>query len=390
MPRAGHQRGGFTLAELLVSMTLVALLGAAAMPFLVKQLRGVASTAGYLDAQQSVGNALDFVDHDLRLAGSGAGVNQPTMVEAATQAVTINADVVANDTTGEQTATYYDPSIPESLAVGMLASDPVTLPLTSSTYPESTYWASTGVVSNAETISFYIASDTSHGATANTYALWRRVNTGPVALLARNLDSSSKFQYYANKGYFNSADSAQLDSMIPASQLPLVFTYTGNAILTHADSLMANITQISVQLKSVYLDEFGHRHYRAVSEMIPVTNWGLSHLAACGTGPTGPASFSATVGSADTVVVTWTPPSGGEASNLVQNYIVYRKGPYTTSDPTFWSAILNVGASGLSSYTVKDPNLTGSGSKYDYAIATQNCTPSQSTLSTVVGVAPKP
>jgi prepilin-type N-terminal cleavage/methylation domain-containing protein len=389
MRRERRQRRGFTLVELLVSMVLVALLGAAAMPFLVKQLRSMASTAGYLDAQQSVGNALDFVDHDLRLAGVGAGVNQPTMVEAGTQAVTINADIVANDTTGEETAAYYDPSVPESLAVAMTASDAITLPLTSTTYPESTYWASTGVVSNAETISFYIASDTSHGATPSTYALWRRVNTGPATLLARNLDSSSKFLYYANKGYFVSADSAQLDSLIPTAQLPLVFTYTGNAILTHADSEMANITQISVQLKSVYLDEFGKRHYRSVSEMIPVTNWGLSHLAACGTGPNGPASFSATAGTADTAVITWTPPSGGEAANLVQNYIVYRRGPYTSSPPTFWSAILNIGASGLATYTQKDPSLSGGGNKYDYAIASQNCTPSQSTLSTAT-VKPSP
>jgi prepilin-type N-terminal cleavage/methylation domain-containing protein len=384
-----RRRRAFTLVELIIALAMTSLIGAVAVPFVVKLLRGMGGTAGVLDAQQSVSTALDFVDHDLRMAGVGAGINQPALVEANVKAVTFNADVVANDTTGEETASYYDPSVPESLAVALVKADKITLPLAAVNYPDSTYWQSAGNVSNAETISFYLAADTSSGAATNTLALWRRVNTGPVTLLARGLDTSSKFQYFVPATYLVPADSTHYDSVL-TTQVPVYWGYGTGGLLTHSDSVLSNIDQVSVQLKAVYVDRYGGRHYRSVSEMIPITNSGLSGISGCGSAPTGPASFAATAGTNNTVKVTWTPPTGGESAHLVQNYVVYQRGPYTTVQPTLWSAILNIAANGSATYTQKLPGLHGSGSKYDFAIATQNCTPSLSTLSTVTAVLPTP
>ncbi len=143
------------------------------MPFFLKQSRSVTNTAGNLDAQQSVSFALNMIDHDLRVAGVGTGVNQPTIIEANGLALTFNAQLVTNDTNSITTAAYYDPNIPDSMTVA-LAPSKMTLPLSAVLYPDSSYWQTPGLVSNAQTISYYLSQDSSVVTTPQTYILWRR------------------------------------------------------------------------------------------------------------------------------------------------------------------------------------------------------------------------
>src|SRR5579871_2522906 len=115
-------RRGFTLAELLVGLVLTAIMGAVAVPFFVKQLRGVATTAGNINSQQSIGFALNEIDHDLRIAGVGNATSQPQMVEASTYELAFNANLAtadSADTMALLTAGYYDPSLSAAMTTSL-------------------------------------------------------------------------------------------------------------------------------------------------------------------------------------------------------------------------------------------------------------------------------
>jgi hypothetical protein len=362
-------------------MALTALIGAVAVPFLLHQTRAVATTAGFLDAQQSVSYALNYMDHDLRLAGTGTAFNQPAVVEATPLAVTFNAALYTSDTSALATAAYFDPSVPDSLATSLTPATRITFPLSAVAYPDSAYYQSGGLPSSAETISLYVSRDSS-SPIANTYVLWRRVNRGTPLLLARNLvlpQSGIVFQYFT-------AAIGTLPQAVAAARLPAYFSEPQN---TASDSLLSQISEISVQLKAIYQDPMRRQHFRSTSQLIPLLNAGLGHVAQCGAPPQPVASFTVTAytgpTAGDTVKVSWTPsPDETAGAHDVRNYVVYRRPAGTTT----WDAIMTVPAGVTPPYVEFDTGLTGG--SYDYGIAAEDCTPSLSSLVQKLGVTAQP
>ena len=99
-----------------------------------------------------------MIERELRMAGVGVVDQQPLLVMANEIGVTFNADLVALDT-GDIGSVYINPDA-DSAAVDVLRSTAtITLPGTSKTYPDTTYMASAGVPSNAETISYWLSHD---------------------------------------------------------------------------------------------------------------------------------------------------------------------------------------------------------------------------------------
>ncbi len=390
---------GFTLTELLIAVIMTAIIGSVTVPFFVKESRTVGSAMGTLDAQQSVAFALNFIDHDLRVAGVGTASNQPTMVEAEPKEMAFNANLVtldSTDTLALLTASYYDPSQAAALTTLLDSTQAITLPLSplytaSTPYPKLDYYQSAGLKATAQTIVIYLANDTSTGAVANTYALWRKVNTGAVTMLARGLDTSSTFQYFVPATYFTSADSNHLDSAAGAGfkGFPWIFAYGAGATLTTADTMLAAISQVSVQLKAVSQDRLGFRHYRSVSEIVPILNSGLAHISECGGGPAAPTGVTAVARpTGDSVHLHWVRSTDeGGGANDVQDYVIFRRAEPSTT----WNAVLSV-AVGASDSSAIDRGLVGGGQKYDYAVAAEDCTPSFSsiTTTTITGVKPLP
>jgi prepilin-type N-terminal cleavage/methylation domain-containing protein len=390
---------GFTLTELLIAVVMTAIIGSVAVPFFVKESRTIGSAMGTLDAQQSVAFALNFIDHDLRVAGVGTAASQPSMVEAEPKEMAFNANLVTADSTDTLallTAAYYDPSQAVALTTLLDSTQAITLPLSplytgSVAYPKLDYYQSAGLKATAQTIVIYLAKDTSTGVVANTYALWRKVNTGAATMLARGLDTSSTFQYFLPATYFTSADLNHLDSAVGTGfkGFPWIFAYGAGNTLTTADTMLAAISQVSVQLKAVYQDRLGFKHYRSVSEIVPILNSGLAHISQCGGGPAAPTSVSATArATGDSVHLHWVRSTDeGGGANDVQDYVVFRRAEPSTT----WIADLTV-AVGASDTSDVDRGLLGNGQKYDYAVAAQDCTPSFSsiTTTTITGVKPHP
>jgi type II secretory pathway pseudopilin PulG len=380
------RRAGFTLVEITMVMTLLAMVGALVMPFFLKQSRSVTNTAGNLDAQQSVSFALNMIDHDGRVAGIGTGLNQPMLVEANPLALTFNANLVTKDTAAVTTASYYDPAVADSLSTSLSPGNKITLPLAAVQYPDSSYYQTPGLVSPAQTISFYLRPDSSVVTVPATYLIWRRVNSATPVLLARGLvlpPGGAAFRYFIPGATPNSLQ----ELIVGAGQLPLYFTEPQGPT-NGPDTMIAKISEVRVQLSAMYQDQFGHQTFRSVNEAIPLLNAGLAHFAACGPPPSPVGSLTASrYGSGDSVDIQWT-PSADETGGYkdVASYIIYRR----TQPSTVWKAIYRIQADGVPTYDLHDLGLVGGGTRYDYAAAAQDCTPSLSTLVQQTGVKPKP
>ena len=376
----GRSRVAFTLAEIMIALTLLTILGAAALSFFIKQTRAVTVTAGRLDAQQNVSFALDDIDHDLRVAGTGLGSGQPAVIEAHPYAITFNADLVTTDTASVTTAGYYDPSYPESLTVALTPAHQITYPFSATSYPDSLYLQSTGVISNAETISYWLTPD-STTLRPDDFLLLRRVNSAPPTVVARGLvfpGGTPAFRYFIPGATANSRVE------LTAPTLPLYFK-AGNL---GPDTLLAKVSEVELQLQAVYRDPLGHDVYRSINEFIPVLNAGLLHVSACNSPPQAPTVITTTAWpTGDSVDVTW-PASPDETGGKhdVRSYSVYRQ-----SGGVGWGTpIYTTPASGTPSYDFEDKAVP-LGQTYQYGVVARDCTPALSAMTpSGTPVAPNP
>ncbi|HEY5060521.1 MAG TPA: prepilin-type N-terminal cleavage/methylation domain-containing protein, partial [Gemmatimonadaceae bacterium] len=153
-----RSRRGFTLPEMIISMTLMlTIIGLSTKLFQI-QSRAVQMANGRLDAQSNSRYALSLLDRELRMAGVGVVDIQPLLVMAGPTALTFNANLVSLDT-GDLGAVYINPDADSAGVDVMRTSEKMALPTTAINYPESTYMQNTGVPSNAETISYWLSKD---------------------------------------------------------------------------------------------------------------------------------------------------------------------------------------------------------------------------------------
>src|ERR1700759_172725 len=158
----GRARRGFTLVEIMISMTLMLTIIGLSTQLFRKQAGAVASQSGRLDAQQNSRFAVSMLERELRVAGVGVVDAQPLLVAATPTSITFNADLVALDT-GDLGAVYINPDADSASAGVFKKADRLQLPGTTSFYPNSTYVKATGVFSEAETITYWVAADTTNG-----------------------------------------------------------------------------------------------------------------------------------------------------------------------------------------------------------------------------------
>ena len=329
-------RSGFTLIEMMISMSLLLVALGIAMPFFLVQSRALSAHAGRLDAQLNVGFGLDAIDRDLRVAGVGVVARQPMIVQAATNALTFNVDLTSS-VTDDFGAVYYDPDA-DPLTVGLLRpADKVTLPNSSWTYPDSTYTASAGVPSSAETISYWVEADTGG---VSQYRLMRRVNNAPARIVSRGLilpAGESPFRYYKLNA------TGQLVE-ITSSSLPLFHSagYHGTAGDTAGSARTDSIRLVQVRLTARFKDPRSVAVTRAEERSIRIANSGLNGVTTCGEAPLAVAAVTPTLQAGPSVRLTWNASSDETASEKdVERYAVYRR---LQADAAFGEPIAGVAA----------------------------------------------
>lgn len=369
-------RSGFTLLEMMISITLIAIALALTVPFFRIEVQAVGNIAGRDDAQQNARYGVSMIDRELRVAGVGVVDPQPLVVMAAPYAITFNVDLVSRDI-NDRGASYYDPDIDPNAAAAMPKSAKMALPLSSVQYPDSNYTQQGGAPSEAETISFWVALDPDPSANG-TYALFRRVNGLPAVVVAKALvlpAGEPAFRYFK-------ADTLGQLVEIPQAQLPLYHSAAihNSKADTAKSALTDSIRVVRVRITGQFKDRKGVLNKRPVETGVRIMNAGLLHFHTCGDPPIFSQAVVAVASSVPSrkVVVTWNSSvdqSAGEKD--VEQYSIYRR---ANANPMFSEPIASI-PGGNPNYAFTDTQVQA-GDQLIYGIAAVDCGGQSSAIST--------
>jgi prepilin-type N-terminal cleavage/methylation domain-containing protein len=367
---------GFTLMEMLISLVVLSIVMASAIWFFRGVSRAVAGTADRMDAMQNLRYGISTLDRDLRNAGAGTTDWQPTLVYISPTVVVFNADLVSN-IAGSPTAVNYNPDVNTNAVSAVTTSQKFAIPGTSIYYPDSTYRTTGGELSPAETITYWVTSDTSSGAASGTYALMRQVNNNAADVVARNLLP------FPGKPFFDWLQTDTLGNLfsVTSANLPMRHSVPIHGALgdTGVASRIDSIRAVSVNFYASNGLTGTQQVLRALATTIRIPNAGLSKQRSCGDQPLFGKAVTATFTGTDTVPVitlTWAPATdetGGQSD--VEKYLVYRR----TTAGSFAGALQTIPA-GQTTYTYKDGTVLND-STYYYQVTALDCTPLESTPS---------
>lgn len=374
-------RSGFTIIEMIVSLTLLMFIMGTAVQYLRKQSTLVTRETARADALQNAEFAASQIDRELREAGAGVVDIQPMLVQVDSQALTFNANMVSVDT-GDVRAVYQQRDADTNGTRGLLKSEQVTLPNSypAVLYPDTTYFASLGAPSGAETISYYLRPD-STTTVPNRYLLMRRVNALVPTLVARGIvkdprDTVPFLTYYT-------ADTLNRLIPIARTRLPL---YHGKVHGAPADTgrfaLTDSVRAVRVHLLAAAKDpRTGVDGLRVVETLVRLMNAGLLQRTTCGQPPLGvstPTVVSSAAGAVvKSVTVSWSKSSDdGVGEKDIERYAIFRR---PSSVAAFGDPISSIPGGGATNSFV-DTAVLGGGT-YIYGIAAQDCTPMLSGVS---------
>ncbi|HEY5220456.1 MAG TPA: prepilin-type N-terminal cleavage/methylation domain-containing protein [Gemmatimonadaceae bacterium] len=373
--RSTSARRGFTLIEVLISAILMLVILAVTVQTFRRSSDLLAGQAGSLEAAANARFGITSLDHDLRVAGIGTVAAQPILVQASNTAITFNVDLVSR-LTDDPFAVYLDPSADSAGTSAMRTSNTITLPNSTFVYPESTYYQASGILGGAETISYYLAKD-STTAVSTEYILWKRVNNMTPTVVARGI------QYAAGDTVFQYFRVMPADTLapVPMTTLPLYHNAAahGSPADTGAYALIDSIRSVRITLNAVYHDPRAGDVLRPLQTTIRMLNAGLVSRTSCGQVPgsvTPSAVTSLTGATSPFVKLTWSASGDdGAGENDVYRYVIYRR-PDTAA--VFTQPYSSV-AAGASSYTYTD-NAVAHNDHWVYGVAAQDCTPSTSSV----------
>lgn len=377
---------GMTLPEILIALLVFSAIMAGVMGVLQKENRMMWRATERMNALQNVRYAADIMEQEFRTAGAVTLGNQPFVVYADTHLFAFNANYVTN-TSGDFTAVYYDPDAPDAIAQSLLQTQRYTLPLTSFAYPDTTYKTTAGVISNAETIMFYFALDTSTART-DDFLLYRKVNNEPPEVVSRNLLRTTGTPWFTYTSLVSPPSATAYVGTVPQVNLPLKHSVKlhispgDTGVAARVDSLRG----VRITLTATNGLTGAEERRRTITRMIRLPNAGLVNRANCGDEPFSgivlvPAVNILVTGERE-VQLTWNPATDENSGEKdVVRYVLWRRrvtdAPFTDLDP-FVSL-----PAGAPAYQFLDQDVV-SGDAFQYAVAAQDCTPSLSPL-TIVG-----
>jgi prepilin-type N-terminal cleavage/methylation domain-containing protein len=371
-----RNRRGFTLTEMMLSVTLFGVISGIAVQFMRRQSNLVTRETTRMDAMQNAMYAATQIDRELREAGAGVADIQPMIVQMDAQAITFNANMVSIDS-GDVRAVYQLPDADPNAVRAMRQEESLALPNSSPSrfYPDTTYPAASGVPSGAETISYWLRPDSS-STLLNRYVLYRRVNALPPSLVASGIvkdarDTVPVLTYYI-------ADTLGKLVAVPQSMLPIYHTRIhGAAADTGRSALTDSIRAVRLHFLAAARDpRTGKDALRTVETRVRLMNAGLLHFTSCGQPPYGsgvPVATSSVPGAPVlTVTLTWTKSSDdGAGEKDIERYAIFRR---LSSAAAFGDPVSSIPATMAPSYSYVDtqvqPNQT-----YVYGVAAQDCTP---------------
>ncbi len=380
----GGARAGFTMVELIITLSVFGIILAAALGFMVVQNRAFMQGSDRLLVVQSLRYVIQQLEIDLQTAGSNVPREQPRMVYAGSGVIAFTGDHTSN-LRNDISAVYVDIDAPNGWVQAPLG--PTTLPLAGVTWPDTSYATPAGTNSPAELITLYFEPDTST-LRDDDFVLKRRVNNREPEVVARQLlrrGSTPFFRYFQRRDF--ASQSSILDS-IPDTEIPLYHAVKihGSAEDTGGSARADSIRAVRVSYRVTNGLSGASEKFADVSRVINLPNMGARALRTCGAEPIlGVALLlSQVVNPAGDVTVRldWDPAVDELAGEKdVSRYVIYRR---LTTDLEWGDPYLSIPA-GAPTY-VYDDTAVEIGFSYEYAISAQDCTPTLSALSSPVQI----
>jgi len=375
--RAGTR--GMTLIELLIAMVVFSVILAAALTLLSRQSQAYRLGSERMEILQNLRYTAGVLATDLRTAGANLPEQQPLFVYAGPDVIAYNGDYATN-VQNDAWAVYYDPDAPVGAVTALRQAQKITIPNTSTQYPSTDYSAQ-GANSRAELQVFFFQPDTLTSRT-DDYALYRQVNDQAPEMVARNLlqtGTTPFFQYYRERIPVGSPAKVEL---VPSSDLPLFHSSKlhQSPADTGASAQTDSLRGVLITFTATNGLTGSRERTRSLSRIVRFPNAGMAMLRTCGDEPilgTGLTAMPTVLGSGDPAIrLLWNAAvdeTGGEKD--VVRYVLWRR----LAGATDWGDPYRSMPAGNTTYQWDDQNVVP-GTQYEYALAAQDCTPTQSTL----------
>lgn len=372
-------RLGFTLVELVVSVSIYGIVLAVAISFVAKQNTMFTRGLDQMSSLQNLRYAMNSLEMDIPTLGTNVPTIQPSLVYADDDVIAFSGDYASN-IANDVFASYIDLGAPNGQVT--VPSPSITLPNSAVTWPDTLYLSSSGTRSPAELLVYWFAGDSTTSRT-DDYVLFRQVNAGTPEPVARDLLKSGTTPFFSYMRRIDFASAASSLDTVPQASLPIEHTsvYHKVAADTGASALADSIRAVRVTFRSTNGRAGSNERIVAASRLIAMPNAGFERLRTCGDEPIMGTALSATAvdvgGGVYVVRLAWNAAIDETTGELdVARYVLYRQALPITSD--WGDPYLSIPA-GLTSYQYDDPSVT-SGFSYMYAVAAQDCTPMLSTL----------
>lgn len=374
-----HARG-MTIIEMLVAMAVFSVVIAGAFAVLRSESRGMRLGSERASALQNLRFAANALELDLRTLGANVPDEQPFMIYADQDVLAFNADYATN-LPNDPYAVYYDPDAPAGSVTALTVSQSITIPLTSFTYPDTSYMGiGGGTNSPAETLIFFFDLDTSTTRT-DDYALYKQINGDPPEIVARDVLQTPGRPFFEYHQLRVPLSAPPYVEAVPTDSLPLTHDVAihGSVLDTGLTAQVDSVRGVRVSFTVTNGRTGDAEHRRSLSRLIRLPNAGLAVKRTCGDEPILGTFLLATPGadvtSGDPIVtLTWdqaVDEGGGEQD--VTRYVIWRR---LASESEFGDPYFSI-PPGNAAYTYVDRAVT-SGDSYVYALAVQDCTPSLS------------
>ncbi len=355
---------GFTIVELLVAMTLSAIIVGSMMVLFMGQMTLSRMAGPRIEVIQRARFTSELLRREISLAGAGMPNAQPMVVYAGPNDLIFSVDLTSS-TAGDRIAVYQIPGAPLTETEGA-DSGSMVLP-NAEDYPRAWYGGSlTG--GPAETIHFSFV-DTGAG----TFAFVRSVNGLEGDTLLRELRKLAANEFFSYEVMEAAGGLRSIASGPIWHEAPIHDSDADTAGSAQTDSLKLVHLKYTLRIKG----SEGQDIDREFSTAVALKNAGLISNFSCGDAPELGVVPGVTPNVAPpTVEITWPPAVdevGGEED--IYQYTIYRR----LLSETVPRPIASFPPDGSVSYSYVDTDVI-LGETYVYYLGASDCTPTQSDL----------
>jgi type II secretory pathway pseudopilin PulG len=374
------------MIELMLAMVILSIVTGATISVFRSQTRSFRLGGERMDLFQNMRYALSTVDRVLRTAGAGVANQQPMFIYGGNDVVAFNSNYTHS--LQDNCAVNVNPDAPPGSFEVLPVASAYQLPNTGFMYPAMTYAATACL---AETIVFYLRPDSSTPDIADDFVLMQRVNAMAGQRVAQNIfpfPGRPFFEYFVHPRTMLVPPAAR-DSLVIAGMagsgivLPIIHSVPvhGSAADSAGDPsnsfLADSVKAVRINIRVSNGLTGAEQRVRDISTTVSLPNNGLVQLKTCGSVPVLLGALLTApnvVGDPPGVTLQW-PAAFDEAAGEtdVNQYNVYRR---LLAEP-FGSALLTIPAGQPPPYVLVDNGVTP-GTDYVYAVAAQDCTPSES------------